>query len=59
MPAYLRNKFQVFSMIFSSFRQRGVILPLSQPQNEPLKSPPRLGLHFTVLFGMKLEKNIH
>ena len=47
MDAYLRAKFEIFSIILTSFRERGeVILPPgpTSPQNEPLKSPPRLGL---------------
>ena len=43
MDVYLRAKFEVSSIILTIFRQ-GVILRPSQPQNEPLKSPPRLGL---------------
>ena len=45
MYFYLSTKFEVSSVILASFRQ-GVILPppLPTPQNEPLKSPPRLGL---------------
>ena len=42
MNVYLSVKFQVSSVILTTFRQGGVILP--PPQNEPLKSPPRLGL---------------
>ena len=52
MGVYLRAKFEVSSIILTSFRQGwgwgggGVILPLSQPpQNEPQKNPPRLGLN--------------
>ena len=45
---YLRAKFQVSSIILTSFRQ-GVILP-PPPQNEPLKSPSRVG-------GLKLIKS--
>ena len=37
-------QFEVFSMIVTRFRQGVVILPPTPPQNEPLKSPPRLGL---------------
>ena len=44
MGVYLRAKFEVSSIILTSFRQ-GVILPSPPPQNEPLKSPPRLGLN--------------
>ena len=50
----LRTKFQVCSIILTSFRQ-GVILPSPSlqspppPQNEPLKSIPRLGLRFRIL----------
>ena len=43
MCVYLRAKLWVSSIIVTSFR-KGLILPLSPPQNEPLKSPPRLGL---------------
>ena len=39
---YLRVKFQVSSIILTSFRR--IILP--PPQNEPLESPPRLGLRY-------------
>ena len=50
MGVYLRAKFEVSSIILTSFREGwgggGVILPLSHPpQNEPLKIPPRLGLN--------------
>ena len=37
MNFYLLTKFQVCSVTLTSFRQRG-------SQNNPLKSPPRLGL---------------
>ena len=40
---YLHAKFEVSSIILTSIRQ-GVILLPPQPQNEPLKSLPRLGL---------------
>ena len=43
MCVYLRAKLWVSSIIVTSFR-KGLILTLSPPQNEPLKSPPRLGL---------------
>ena len=43
MGVYLRAKFEVSSIILTGFRQ-GVILPPTPPQNEPLKSPPRLRL---------------
>ena len=48
MGVYLRAKFEVSSIILTSFRQGvGVNFtppPLTSPQSEPLKSPPRLGL---------------
>ena len=47
MGVYLGAKSEVSSIILTSFRQDGgggVILPPPPPQNEPLKSPPRLGL---------------
>ena len=50
MGLYLRAKFEVSCIILTTFRQGRVILappPLSPPQNEPLKSPPRLGLKVT------------
>ena len=44
MGRYLRAKFEVSSVILTGFKQ-GVILPTpTSPQNEPLKSPPRLGI---------------
>ena len=39
---YLRTKCQVSSIILTSFRQRVIFCP--PPQNEPLKSTPRLEL---------------
>ena len=49
MGVYLRAKFEVSSIILTCFRQGvGVNFtpppPLTSPQSEPLKSPPRLGL---------------
>ena len=47
MGVYLRAKFEVSSIILMGFRQGGGVNfcpPPPQPQNEPLKSPPRLGL---------------
>ena len=57
-PWYLKGIFsettvRVLTYQISSFQynsnefQTGVILPHSSPQNEPLKSPPRLGLNPT------------
>ena len=44
MCVYVRTKFQVSNIILTSFRGR-VILPTPPlPQNEPLKTPPRLRL---------------
>ena len=46
---YLWTKSQVSSIFLTSLRQ-GVILPYPPPpQNEPLKSPPRLELTFFLL----------
>ena len=49
MFVYLRTKFQVSKIILTSFRQGGGVIlpppPQPPPQNEPLKSPPRLGLN--------------
>ena len=43
MGVYLRAKFPYSSVILTSFRQ-GANFTLPLPQNEPLKSPPRLRL---------------
>ena len=45
MGVYLRVKFEVSSIILTGFRQGVILHPPSTPQNEPLKSPPRLGLN--------------
>ena len=53
MGVYLCAKFEVSSIILTSFRLgRGVILP-PPPQNETLKSPPRLGLSGKAILGLK------
>ena len=54
MCVYLGTRFQVSSIILTSFRQ-GVILH-SPPQKEPLKSPPKLGLSSD--FSIKTEATI-
>ena len=46
MGVYLRAKLEVSSIILTGFRL-GELLPLPPPQNQPLKSPPRLGLKLT------------
>ena len=43
MGVYLCAKFEVSSIILTGFRQGLIPLP-PPPQNEPLKSPLRLGL---------------
>ena len=43
MYVYLLHKFEVSSVILTSYRKWGYFTP-PQPQNEPLKRPPRLGL---------------
>ena len=52
---YLCAKFQVSSLILTSFRLqgggRGVNLALPLPQNGPLKSPP--GLELTTILGKR------
>ena len=45
MDVYLHVKFEVFSIIVTSFRQGEGELPPPSLQNEPLKSPLRLGLN--------------
>ena len=56
MAVYLRAKFEVSSIILKVLD----ILPLPpQPQNEPLKSPPRLGLiHERVICDSCFKINI-
>ena len=49
MGLYLRDKFQVSSMIETSFRQGWGGEPHHPPQNEPLRIPPRLMLRKRVL----------
>ena len=49
MFVYLHTNFKFSSIILLSFRQ-GVILSPASPQNEPLKSPPRLGLTTTAFW---------
>ena len=51
MCVYFRTKFQISSAILTSFKQGGGghkftpgTHPPPPPQNEPQKSPPRLGL---------------
>ena len=46
MSVYLRAKFEVSSITLTSFRHGGGLFypPPPPTQNEPLKSPPRLGL---------------
>ena len=48
MCVHLRTKFQVSSTILTSFRQ-GVNFTPPSPQNEPLKSPPRLELNYVLM----------
>ena len=65
MCVYLRAKFEVSSIILTSFRQGGLISP-SASQNKPLKSPPRLELkanpdqqkkHYIVMFSTDKQQN--
>ena len=44
MGVYVRAKFEVSSVILTSFRQRGILPPRPPHQDEPLKSPPILRL---------------
>ena len=62
MGGYLCAKFEVSSVILTSFRQggsgggRGGNFTSPPPQNEPLKSPPRLGLiYYKDLFKICLK----
>ena len=45
MGVHLRAKFEVSSIILTGFRQG-----FYHPKNEPLKSPPRLGLIVCYIF---------
>ena len=56
MGLYLRAKFEVSSIILTSFRlgrEGGDFTPPLSPQKEPLKSPPRLGLSGKLILGLK------
>ena len=44
MGVYLGAKFEVFSIILTGFRRGNFTAPPLPPQQEPLKSPSRLGL---------------
>ena len=44
----IKGKVQFSSIILTSFRQGVILPPPPTPQNEPLKSPPRLGLKETI-----------
>ena len=58
MGVYLRAKFEISSVIVTSFRQGGNFTPPpTLPQNEPLKSPPRLGLRhlFQAVCGLVMK----
>ena len=53
MSVYLRAKFEISSIILTSFRLgRGGDFT-SPTQNETLKSPPRLGLSGKTILGLK------
>ena len=60
MGVYLRAKFEVSSIILTSFRQGVILPPPPIPQNEPLKSPPRLGFKFlrNANYGNKISKYV-
>ena len=54
MGVYLRAKFEISSIILTSFRLgRGGGDFTSPTQNETLKSPPRLGLSGKTILGLK------
>ena len=59
MSVYLLVKFQVSSITPTSFRQEDNFT-LPQPQNKPLKSPPRLGLthNFDVNYIFDAKKTL-
>ena len=64
MGVYLRAKFEVSSIILTGFRRGGVNSPNPPPlppENEPLKSPPRLRLKLVIIseyqnIGIFLQK---
>ena len=41
----LRAKFQVSSIILTSFRRGVILYPLATPQNEPLKNPTQISVN--------------
>ena len=49
MGVYLRAKFEASTIILTSLRHGGNLIIPPPPQNEPLKSPPRLGLKEIIL----------
>ena len=62
MWVYLRTNFQVCSILLKSFRQAAEVIlspppHTHTPQNEPIKSPPRLGLK--VSLNKTEAKNLH
>ena len=56
MDVYVRAKFEISSIILTGFSQGVILPPPPIPQNEPLKSPPRLGLRqfqgFPIIAGI-------
>ena len=60
MGAYLHVKFGVCSIILTNFRQEGGVIPTPPPpQNELLKSPPRLGLNsFKYQLTINVDKKL-
>ena len=58
MYVYLRIKFQVSSIILTSFRQGVWVILLPPSQNKPLKSPPRLKLKSIFHFLQYLTETI-
>ena len=59
MGAYLHVKFGVCSIILTNFRQEGGVLAPPTPQNELLKSPPRLGLNsFKYQLTINVDKKL-
>ena len=55
MCFYLRAKFEVSSIVLTIFRTEGGVIPPPPPtpQNEPLKSSPRLGLSADLSYTYK------
>ena len=56
MGGYLRAKFEVSGVILTSFRQGGrANFTPPPPQNEPIKTPPSLGLRLLLYRELRVD----